>query len=120
MPKKTHLRRGQVQALLEARRGAIAQRRMQTTPVIVLLEKLSHVEFYISTVAVLASIDFLLLKGFDEALAHRIVVRTAGAAHAGLDAVLLQHSDVLPRGVLGAPIGMVHQADPRLAFGNRL
>ncbi len=50
--------------------------------------------FQIGPVAILPGVDLLLLEGLDEALAPGVVVRVAGPAHAGYDAMLHQQVDV--------------------------
>ena len=61
-------------------------------------------------IAVVASVDLLLLQGFHEAFALRIVVGISRPAHAWDHAVLKQHIDVSGGRILDAAIGMMNQA----------
>src|SRR5512146_1045942 len=97
-----------LQAPLEILRRTILKRRMQATPVVVLLQELSDVQLQIRPVAIRAGVDFLLFQCSDKALAMSIVVRSAGPAHAGLDTVFFQQTNILAAGILRATIGMVH------------
>src|SRR6202162_6709009 len=73
--------------LLEFFRRPIAQCRMQTQPIVILLDELFDVHPQMIQVIVLVSVDFLLLQRFHEALTTRVVIRIGRSTHARNHAV---------------------------------
>ena len=99
-----------VPASFELLRGLVSQGGVEPEPVVIMLDELFEVGVQLVDVLVFVYIDLLPLEGLDEALAEGIVVRIAGAAHAGQDAVDVQKRRVLLGSVLDAAIGVMHQA----------
>src|SRR5215203_6923478 len=58
---------------------------------------------------IVVHVDLFVLERAHEALGFGVVIRIAGAAHADLDFVVVQHRDVISRGILHAPIRMMDQ-----------
>ena len=83
---------------------------MQTPCVVDIFYEGADFQAGVVDVAVTTAIDFLLLECLHEALGLGIVVRIADPAHAGQDAMLLQHIGVLATGILDAAIGVVDEA----------
>src|SRR3954454_6109693 len=73
------------QVCLELDRRSIAERRMQPLAVVDLFDEGADLLAGIIDVAIVSSVDLLLLERLHEALGLGIVVGIADAAHAGLD-----------------------------------
>src|SRR5271168_3330235 len=65
-----------------------------------------------AVIAMAGAVDLFALEGSDKALGLGVVVGIADPAHAGGDAVPVEHAGVLGTGVLHAAVGMVDQAAP--------
>src|SRR4051812_19910887 len=90
-------------------RRLIAKRRVETQPIVVLIEELFQVSGEILEIAILIAVNFFLFEGLHKALASRIVIRIGRAAHAGNHAMSTQQSRVIGASVLHAAIGVMHQ-----------
>src|SRR5579872_3549650 len=115
MPEKTHawswqLGRALPPVLFELHGGAVVQRRVQASAIVIALQKMLDLHFQIGTVAILAGVDFLLLESFDKAFAFGIVVGIARTAPAGQNAMVLKHAYILAAGILDSAMGMMNQA----------
>jgi len=77
--------------------------------IIDVFDKLSDGRSCMVDVLVSGGIDLFGFEGLHEALRHGVVIRAAGAAHAGLDAGSFEPGDVVAAGVLNALIGVVDQ-----------
>ena len=65
-----------------------------------------------AVIAMAGAVDLFALEGSDKALGLGVVVGIADPAHAGGDAVPVEHAGVLGTGVLHAAVGMMDQAAP--------
>ena len=77
--------------------------------IIDVFDKLSDGRSCMVDVLVSGGIDLFGFEGLHEALRHGVVIRAAGATHAGLDAGSFEPGDVVAAGVLNALIGVVDQ-----------
>ncbi len=68
----------------------------QPAAIVIALQELFQMDALVFQITVSAGVDLLPLQGAQEAFAEGIVVRVAGAAHAGIDAVPLQQLHILP------------------------
>src|SRR6266478_2511532 len=96
--------------LLELSRRHVAQSRVQSLLIVDAFQELTDLRVGVSQVAVLGAINLFVLQCFHERLAGRVVIGVTFAAHADLDAVLLQQAGVVVRSILHATIGMMRQS----------
>ena len=75
---------------------------MQSLPVVDLIDEAGDAGSGVGEVTVLRGVDLLDLQRFHEALGHGVVIRTSGAAYAGLDAGLFQPIDIIALSILNA------------------
>ena len=82
---------------------------MQALAVVDLFEKAVDRLACLGQITVAATIHLLLLERLHEALRHRVVVRTADAAHARLNGMGFEPVDIVTTRILHATIRMMHQ-----------
>ena len=89
---------------------AIVDRRVQTLPIVDLLDELADASLGIGKVSIAGCVDLFGLEGFHEALSHGVVVGIGDPAHGWNDARDLEPLDVIAAGVLDASIGVMDEA----------
>src|SRR3954454_15009215 len=90
-------------------RGAIADGRMQTLPIVEDFDVFEHGRPRLLAGAEAELVDVLRLERGEEALHRRVVQAVAAAAHGLRDAVPLQHRAIRLGGVLHAAVAVVDQ-----------
>lgn len=106
--------------LLELLRRAIAQRGMEAHSVIVLLDEGLDVLAQVCEIPIPVRVDLLPLQRLQKTLAAGVVVRVRRPAHARNHVVLLKELHIRARGILDAPIRVMHQAGRRLTGCDRV
>src|ERR1700704_3795738 len=101
--------------VLELGGRAVAESRVKSLDVVGLLDEGGDGRASGLDVAIVSSVDLLVLEGLHEAFRLGVVVGVADAAHAGADAMSLEQRAVVGTGVLHAAIGMMDQAVRRRA-----
>src|SRR5207302_5595680 len=91
-------------------RAAVADRGVQTLPVVETLDVLEDGEHGPLAAAVDAAVDELGLERAEKALGDGIVPAVRSPAHAADDAVSLQQLPIIGAGVLGTAVGVVDEA----------
>src|SRR5215469_3316940 len=101
-------------------RRAVAQSRVQSLPIVILLDEFFDVRTQMLYVVIRVRVDFFPLQSLDEAFATGVVIRVRGPAHARNHPMLLKDGDVFFAGVLHSAIGMMDQAWRGLSFADGL
>src|ERR1700730_252467 len=90
--------------LLELLRRFVAERRVQTGAIIVLVEEGLDVRAQMLEIPIVVGINLLSLEGLHKTLAAGIVVRVPRATHTRNHLVLMEHLHVFIRSVLHTAI----------------
>jgi len=106
--------------VLKLLRRAVAQRGMESQPVIVLLKEALDVAAQVPEIPIPIGVNLLTFERLDNTLTTRVVVGVGRPAHARDPLMLLEHCHVGRGGVLDPPIRVMHQARCRLTGCNRL
>src|SRR5262245_41430782 len=101
---------------LEGRGRQVAERRMDSATIVESLNVVKDAGAGLGTSPVLLVVDELGLQGVEEALLDRVVVAVALAAHAGDNAMGVEHDAEFGRCVLDAAVGVMDQASSRPAL----
>src|SRR5262245_4776801 len=103
---------------LEVLGRLIAESRVKATAVVEGLDVVEHAGTGLVARGVALVIDELGLQRVEEALLRRVVVAVAGAAHAGDEAVGVEHGAELGGGVLHAAVRVMDQTDCRCTLAD--
>src|SRR6202453_5241882 len=101
--------------VLELNGRLIADRRVQSAGVVEVVDEGADLALGVFKAAIGLAVDFLGFERTHEALGLGVVLRRAGAAHAGVGADLAQAQGVAAAGGLHAAIGMMDQVFQRTA-----
>lgn len=96
--------------LLFRNRGvrSVAQRGVQSLPIVIVLDELLDVRSQMFQVIVFASLDFFPLQRLHEAFAAGIVIRVRRTTHARNHPTLLEEVHVFCTGVLPSAVRVMH------------
>lgn len=99
---------------LELLWGMVAERRVEPSTIVELLDNVREVDNDVLDRGVLARIDLFALERFDQAFHRGVVVGIAAAGHRAADAMLGQPLTILPGRVLAPPVGVVYEPGRRV------